>query len=74
MGLFSRLAQATYFLSQAIELLAPSHPVGRADLERQITQLRRTIHSLVNISDTEARLRDIETHPGICPQLSICYR
>ncbi|KAL6806847.1 hypothetical protein GGI42DRAFT_366619 [Trichoderma sp. SZMC 28013] len=73
MGLFSRLAQATYFLSQAIELLAPSHPVGRADLERQITQLRRTIHSLVNISDTEARLRDIETHPGICPQLSICY-
>ncbi|QYS95274.1 Zn(2)-C6 fungal-type domain-containing protein [Trichoderma simmonsii] len=73
MGLFSRLAQATYLLSQAIELLAPSHPAGCADLERQITQLRRTIHSLVNISDTEARLRDIETHPGICPQLSICY-
>ncbi|KAF3060815.1 hypothetical protein CFAM422_010825 [Trichoderma lentiforme] len=62
------------FDSGAIELLAPSHPVGRADLERQITQLRRTIHSLVNISDAEARLRDIETHPGICPQLSICYR
>ncbi|KAK4075565.1 transcriptional regulator family: Fungal Specific TF [Trichoderma harzianum] len=30
MGLFSRLAQATYLLSQAIELLAPSNPVGRA--------------------------------------------
>ncbi|KAB5578180.1 hypothetical protein GE09DRAFT_1088782 [Coniochaeta sp. 2T2.1] len=71
MGLFARVAQATYLVSQALNASStPLSGVGRSLATSDDTaQLRRTIFALVKTADTEAIVRQLE----FCPQSSICY-
>ncbi|KAL7935987.1 hypothetical protein V8C35DRAFT_321025 [Trichoderma chlorosporum] len=72
MGMFSRLGQATYMLSQALDLFSPENHQNVTERNQQIAQLRRTLHALIKVSDTEAAVRELRTCAGLCPQLSIC--
>ncbi|KPM34772.1 hypothetical protein AK830_g11802 [Neonectria ditissima] len=67
MGLFSRLAQATYLLSQAIKSV--TSPTRDADLLEERAQLRRTLLALINVADTESQARGIE----FCSHLAVCF-
>ncbi|KAK7419757.1 hypothetical protein QQX98_003129 [Neonectria punicea] len=68
MGLFSRLSQATYLLSQALNSLTlPSSDTAELLLER--AQLRRTLLALINVADTESQARGIE----FCSHLAVCF-
>lgn len=68
MGLFARLAQATYLVSQALK--ATSLSASGTPSAEDTAQLRRTIFALVQAAGTEAELRQLE----YCPQSSICFR
>lgn len=71
MGLFSRLAQSTYLLSQVLN--STSSPPGRSstpDKGEETAQLRRTLLALVKLADMEASVRQLQ----FCSQSSICYR
>jgi hypothetical protein len=69
MGLLSRLAQATYLLSQALESL--SSPMSdKANSIDEIGQLRRTLIALIQVTDNEAEVRKIE----FCSQSALCCR
>lgn len=75
MGMFSRLAQSTYLLSQAFDLFSLLNCHEKpTDFDQQIVQLRRTLHALIKISEVEATERELRTHSGLCPQFSLCYR
>ncbi|KAM0260268.1 hypothetical protein ACHAQJ_002832 [Trichoderma viride] len=74
MGMFSRLGQATYMLSQALDLVSPDNHQNMMERNQQIAQLRRTIHALLTVANAEAVVRELRTAAGFCPQLSICSR
>ncbi len=72
MGLFSRLAQATYLVSQALRSVSPaadSRDTMNGD-DDQTAQLRRTLLALVHKADGEGAIRRLE----FCPQSALCYR
>lgn len=71
MGLYSRVGQATFLLSQALKLVSQMRDdqYSTADAE-ETAQLRRTLLSLVHLADTEATVRLLE----FCTQSSICFR
>jgi hypothetical protein len=71
MGFFSRLAQATYLLGQAFDLLSSDSADATECLNaNQGAQLRRTLQALVNIADEEASVRQLY----ICAQSMSCFR
>ncbi|KAL7950530.1 hypothetical protein V8C42DRAFT_123413 [Trichoderma barbatum] len=72
MGMFSRLGQATYMLSQALDLVSPDNHQNAMERNQQIAQLRRTLHALITVSNAEATVRELRTCAGFCPQLSVC--
>ncbi|UKZ51890.1 hypothetical protein TrVGV298_005655 [Trichoderma virens] len=72
MGMFSRLGQATFLLSQALDLVGPDNHQSVMERNQQIAQLRRTLHALITVSNAEATARELRTCSGFCPQLSIC--
>lgn len=72
MGMFSRLGQATYMLSQALDLVCPDNHQDPIERDQQIAQLRRTVHALITVSNAEASVRELRTCAGFCPQLSVC--
>ncbi|KAL7960841.1 hypothetical protein V8C34DRAFT_312455 [Trichoderma compactum] len=72
MGMFSRLGQATYMLSQALDLVCTDNHQDPMERDQQIAQLRRTVHALITVSNAEASVRELRTCAGFCPQLSIC--
>lgn len=72
--MFSRLGQATYMLSQALDLVSPDNHQNEMEKNQQIAQLRRTLHALITVSNAEATVRELRTCAGFCPQLSICAR
>jgi hypothetical protein len=70
MGLFSRLAQATYLLSQVLASTAPTvSDKPFTFVEDQTEQLRRTLISLVYLADKEAVVRQLE----FCPHSTLCF-
>jgi hypothetical protein len=66
MGLFARMAQATFFTSQALELI--KHP--SIEDEATMAQLRRTSLALVHTTDAEASVRRLE----FCAQSGLSFR
>lgn len=73
MGPFARLAQATYLVNQALNLLSSlptqDEELDSFDLEKESAQLRRTIEALVYLTKTEFDFRDLVT----CCQAAISY-
>ncbi|KAF4439720.1 fungal specific transcription factor [Fusarium acutatum] len=70
MGFFSRLAQATYLLGQAFDLLSSDSADATECLNaNQGAQLRRTLQALINIADEEASVRQLY----ICAQSMSCF-
>jgi hypothetical protein len=74
MGMFSRFGQATYMLSQALDLVSPEDQRCAMDRNQQMAQLRRTLFALITVSNAEADARELRICAGFCPQLSICSR
>lgn len=74
MGMFSRFGQATYMLSQALDLVSPDNQQSAIERSQQMTQLRRTLFALITVSNAEADARELRICAGFCPQLSICSR
>ncbi|KAG9233058.1 putative fungal-specific transcription factor [Amylocarpus encephaloides] len=71
MGIFSRAAQATYLLSQALKSVSSrSNDQDSATQIGETEQLRRTLLSLVHLADTEATVRRLE----FCTPSAICFR
>lgn len=76
MGLYCRLGQATYLLSQALRSASSNDSsTDRATSnggfsECETEQLRATLSSLVVVANAEAELRDLE----FCSQSSVSYR
>lgn len=73
MGPFARLAQATYLVNQALNLLS-SLPVEDGeihsiDIGKESAQLRRTIEALISVTKTEFDFRDLVT----CCQAAVSY-
>lgn len=71
MGLFSRLGQATYLLSKALDSVSSAST--NEDLnafDEDTAQLRRTLLSLVTVADQEAVVRQLE----FCSQSALCFR
>ncbi|KAM0449469.1 hypothetical protein ACHAO4_007487 [Trichoderma viride] len=73
MGPFARLAQATYLVNQALNLLSPrptqDEEVDSFDVGKESAQLRRTIEALVYLTKTEFDFRDLVT----CCQAAVSY-
>ncbi|PNP42338.1 hypothetical protein TGAMA5MH_06020 [Trichoderma gamsii] len=73
MGPFARLAQATYLVNQALNLLSPlpieDEEVDSFDIGKESAQLRRTIEALVYLTKTEFDFRDLVT----CCQAAVSY-
>ncbi|KAH8123007.1 hypothetical protein FP744_10007147 [Trichoderma asperellum] len=73
MGPFARLAQATYLVNQALNLLSslPTQDEGveSVDVGKESAQLRRTIEALVSVTKTEFEFRDLVT----CCQAAVSY-
>ncbi|UKZ67948.1 uncharacterized protein TrAtP1_009106 [Trichoderma atroviride] len=73
MGPFARLAQATYLVNQALNLVSPlptqDQQVDSFDVGKESAQLRRTIEALVYLTKTEFDFRDLVT----CCQAAISY-
>lgn len=71
MGIFSRVAQSTYLLSQALKSISSTasdqEPTTRVE---DTEQLRRTLLALVHLADEEATVRRLE----FCTPSSICFR
>ena len=71
MGIFSRTAQATYLLSEALKSVPPRvNYQDQTAHANQVMQLRRTLLALVHLADTEATVRRLE----FCTPSSICFR
>ncbi|KAM0521351.1 hypothetical protein ACHAPE_002831 [Trichoderma viride] len=73
MGPFTRLAQATYLMNQALNLLSSlpteDEEVDSFDVGKESAQLRRTIEALVYLTKTEFDFRDLVT----CCQAAVSY-
>lgn len=73
MGIFARLAQATYLLGQALRYVSSHRHRGEerptTPADDETAQLRRTLMSLVHLADKEAKVRRLE----FCSQSSVCY-
>lgn len=69
MGLFARLAQATYLLGQALKAVKVGDNRLPGSLGDDTAQLRRTLMSLVSLADKEAKIRELE----FCSQSAVCY-
>lgn len=70
-GLFSRLAQSTYLLGEALKVIKAQTDVeGSAAGVEEVAQLRRTVLALIHLSDSESKLRGLQ----FCPQVSVCIR
>ncbi|RDW59937.1 hypothetical protein BP6252_13024 [Coleophoma cylindrospora] len=67
MGRFARFAQATYHLGQVFKHI--SQPRDDAFYQQEAIQLNRTLHALVNLSQSEADVRNLE----FCTQTAVCY-
>ncbi|KAL7901102.1 hypothetical protein HDV63DRAFT_365007 [Trichoderma sp. SZMC 28014] len=72
MGMFSRFGQATYMLSQALDLVSPDNQQSVIERSQQMAQLRRTLFALITVSNAEADARELRICAGFCPQMSIC--
>jgi hypothetical protein len=70
MGLFARLAQTTFLLGQALDLL--KHPSADDEASRadKFAQIRRTLLALVHATDAEANVRRLE----FCAQSGLSLR
>ncbi|KAL6890493.1 hypothetical protein GGI43DRAFT_425599 [Trichoderma evansii] len=73
MGPFARLAQATYLVNQALNLIsslsAQDEEVDSVDVGKESAQLRRTIEALISVTKTEFDFRDLVT----CCQAAVSY-
>lgn len=73
MGVFTRLAQATYLVNQALNFLSSLPPQGdpndTVDIGKDTAQLRRTIWALISVTKTEFDARIMAT----CCQTTISY-
>lgn len=70
MGVFSRLAQATFLLSQALQFVSSTESSrSSAGHGHETAQLRRTLESLIHLADKEIEIRQIE----FCTQSIISY-
>ncbi|OPB40547.1 hypothetical protein A0O28_0006260 [Trichoderma guizhouense] len=68
-GLFSRLAQSTYLLGEALKVIKTQNDIeGSAAGVEEVAQLRRTVLALIHLSDSESKLRGLQ----FCPQVSVC--
>ena len=69
MGRFARFAQATYLLGRVLNHLSDLRG-DEALHAAESMQLNRTILALVNLSQCEGQIRNLE----FCTQISTCYR
>ncbi|KAL7930697.1 hypothetical protein V8C35DRAFT_311975 [Trichoderma chlorosporum] len=73
MGVFTRLAQATYLVNQALNFISSLPPQGDVDntidIGRDTAQLRRTIWALISVTKTEFDPHDLV----VCCQTAISY-
>jgi hypothetical protein len=69
MGRFARFAQATYLLGRVLNHLSDQQG-DQALRAAESIQLNRTILALVNLSQCESQIRNLE----FCTQISTCYR
>jgi hypothetical protein len=69
MGRFARFAQATYLLGRVLNHLSDLKG-DQALHAAESMQLNRTILALVNLSQCESQIRNLE----FCTQISTCYR
>ena len=73
MGIFARMAQATYLISQVLQTLDSTQFEYKADsiarLEKNTTQLRLTLGALVQATEEEVSIREL----AFCCQAAICY-
>lgn len=70
MGLFARLAQGTFLLSQALQLIRLTATEDEAARSDKMAQLRRTLLALVYTADAEATVRKLE----FCAQSALSLR
>jgi hypothetical protein len=70
MGVFARLAQATFLLSQGLQLMKDKAMEDEAARPDKMAQLRRTSLALVHTADAEATARRIE----FCAQSGLSLR
>jgi hypothetical protein len=70
MGVFARLSQATFLLSQAFQIIRPTTTVEEAARPEKMAQLRRTLLALVHTADAEATVRKLE----FCAQSGLSLR
>ena len=68
-GLFARLVQSVYLLSQALQSTKPTAAEEDTDPDK-MAQLRRTLLALVHATDAEASVRRLE----FCAQSGLCLR
>lgn len=68
MGRFARFAQATHLLGQVIRH-ASDQTKDSLFYDQETAQLNRTLHALVNLSQSEAEKTDLE----FCTQTAVCY-
>jgi hypothetical protein len=68
MGRFARFAQATYLLGQVFRHIS-DQPRDEAFHKQEGIQLNRTLHALVNLSQSEAEGQNLE----FCTQTAVCY-
>lgn len=73
MGVFTRLAQATYLVNQALKFLSSLPPPGDSkdtvDIAKDTAQLRRTIWALISVTKSEFDAQALVT----CCQTAISY-
>jgi hypothetical protein len=69
MGTLARMAQAAYLLGYVLRLVRTANS-NSSSLREEISQLDRTIWSLINLSYTEGQIRRM----AVCSQTSLCYR
>lgn len=73
MGVFTRLAQATYLVNQALKFLSslppPGDPKDTVDIAKDTAQLRRTIWALISVTKSEFDAHDLAT----CCQTAVSY-
>lgn len=73
MGVFTRLAQATYLVNQALKFLSslppPGDPNDTVDIAKDTAQLRRTIWALISVTKSEFDAHDLAT----CCQTAVSY-
>ncbi|KAL7952122.1 hypothetical protein V8C42DRAFT_306210 [Trichoderma barbatum] len=73
MGVFTRLAQATYLVNLALKFVSSLPPQGgtndTVDIGKDTAQLRRTIWALISVTKTEFDAHDLAT----CCQTAISY-